>query len=234
MKWRTPNIQRLGFEDEQALLPYVPPSFQGYRLLHEYFALPQRYLFVELGGLGPAVRRCAGDGTGIADSVQPGRSGAGKCRRRRQFRLFCTPAINLFPKRADRIHLSDQVANIMSLPDRTRPLDFEVYQVTSVTGIGAEGEEQEFLPFYASYDRLSQCNSGFLHGASVAAPVVHRQRRVGPRSSYVGSEIYLALVDADEAPYRGNLRQLAVSTQSAPIVICRCTCRLDAATPILP
>jgi type VI secretion system protein ImpG len=39
-----------------------------------------------------------------------------------------------------------------------------------------------------------------------------RQRRQGPRSSYVGSEIYLSLVDADEAPYRGSLRQLAVTT----------------------
>ncbi|MBS1222713.1 MAG: type secretion system protein ImpG, partial [Proteobacteria bacterium] len=72
------------------------------------------------------------------------------------FALFCTPAINLFPKRADRIHLSDQVAEHHVVPDRTRPLDFEVFQVTGVTGIGAEGEEQEFLPFYASYDRLSQ------------------------------------------------------------------------------
>ena len=38
------------------------------------------------------------------------------------------------------------------------------------------------------------------------------QRRVGPRSSYIGSELYLALVDADEAPYSGHLQQLAVST----------------------
>lgn len=34
---------------------------------------------------------------------------------------------------------------------------------------------------------------------------------MGPRSSYIGSELYLALVDADEAPYRGSLQQLAVS-----------------------
>ena len=39
-----------------------------------------------------------------------------------------------------------------------------------------------------------------------------RQRRVGPRSSYIGSETYLALVDADETPYSGDLRQLAVAT----------------------
>ena len=44
--------------------------------------------------------------------------------------LFCTPAINLFPKRADRIHVSDSAYEYHVVPDRTRPLDFEVYEVT--------------------------------------------------------------------------------------------------------
>ncbi|MCC9000670.1 MAG: type VI secretion system baseplate subunit TssF [Candidatus Contendobacter sp.] len=209
------QIQRLGFEEEQALLPYVPPSFQGYRLLQEYFALPQRYLFVELGGLGPAVRRCAGNELEIlillnrADPVLENTVAAAN------FALFCTPAINLFPKRADRIHLSDQVFEHHILPDRTRPMDFEVYQVMSVTGIGAEGEEQDFLPFYASHDRLSQRDPrSFYTVRRLPRLLSSSQRRTGPRSSYIGSEIYLSLTDADAAPYSGNLRQLAVTTLS--------------------
>ena len=206
-------IRRLGFENEQALLPCPPPSFHGYRLLHEYFAFPQRYLFVEVGGLGPAVRRCAGQGLevlillGRADPALENAVAAAN------FALFCTPAINLFAKRADRIHLSDQVAEHHVVADRTRPMDFEVYQVTGVTGIGAENEEQDFLPFYASYDRLSQrAQRAFYTVHRLPRQLSDRQRRHGPRSSYVGSETYLALVDADEAPYRGNLQQLAVTT----------------------
>ncbi len=209
----TSCIQRLGFEEEQALLPDVPPSFQGYRLLHEYFALPQRYLFVELGGLGPAVRRCASNELEIlillnrADPVLENTVTAAN------FALFCTPAINLFPKRADRIHLSDQVSEHHVLPDRTRPLDFEVYQVTSVTGIGEQNEEQEFLPFYARHDRLSQRDQrAFYTVHRLARLLSSHQRRVGPRSSYMGSETFVALVDADEAPYSSTLRQLAVTT----------------------
>ncbi len=206
-------IRRLGFENEQALLPCPPPSFHGYRLLHEYFAFPQRYLFVEVGGLGPAVRRCVGQELevlillGRADPALENAVAAAN------FALFCTPAINLFAKRADRIHLSDQVAEHHVVADRTRPMDFEVYQVTGVTGIGAENEEQDFLPFYASYDRLSQrAQRAFYTVHRLPRQLSDRQRRHGPRSSYVGSETYLALVDADEAPYRGNLRQLAVTT----------------------
>lgn len=206
-------IQRLGFEDEQALLPLTPPSFQGYRLLHEYFAFPQRYLLVELGGLSPAARRCAGQDLEVlillnrADSVLENAVSV------ENFALFCAPAVNLFPKRADRIHLSDQFAEHHVVPDRTRAMDFEVYQVAGVTGIGAAGEEQEFLPFYAQYDRLSQRSQRSFYTVHRLPRVLSsRQRRDGPRSSYVGGEIYLSLVDADRAPYRGGLRQLAVAT----------------------
>jgi type VI secretion system protein ImpG len=39
-----------------------------------------------------------------------------------------------------------------------------------------------------------------------------RQRLQGPRSSYLGGEIFVALVDGHEGPFRSDLRQLAVST----------------------
>jgi len=205
-------IQRVGFADEQALLPCPPPSFHGYRLLHEYFTFPQRYWFVELGGLGPAVRRCAGHELEVLILLNRADPALENAVTAANFALFCTPAINLFPKRADRIHLSDQVAEHHVVADRTRPMDFEVYQVTGVTGIGAENEEQDFLPFYASYDRLSQRDQrSFYTVHRLPRLLSDRQRRQGPRSSYIGSETYLALVDADETPYRGNLRQLAVA-----------------------
>ena len=61
--------------------------------------------------------------------------------------LFCTPAINLFEKRADRIHVGDESYEYHVVPDRTRPLDFEVYAVTDVVGHGVGSDsEQEFLP----------------------------------------------------------------------------------------
>jgi type VI secretion system protein ImpG len=38
-------------------------------------------------------------------------------------------------------------------------------------------------------------------------------RREGPRSGYVGSEVFVALVDPDDAPYNETLRQLALQTR---------------------
>src|SRR5206468_10460412 len=40
--------------------------------------------------------------------------------------------------------------------------------------------------------------------------LAEKQRRGGPRTSYMGSEVSVSLVDPREAPYSGSLRQLAV------------------------
>ncbi|MBK5964174.1 type VI secretion system protein ImpG [Thiocystis minor] len=206
------HLRPVGFDDAEALLPHGPRSFQGYRLLQEYFAFPDRYLFVEFTGLQDAVRRCAGteldlivllDQGGILDEDAFDAS---------YFSLYCCPAINLFPKRADRIHLSDQTDEHHVIPDRTRPLDFEIFGIQEVVGIGAHADpEQEFLPFYASRDLIGARERPAYYTVHRLPRLPSAQQRLrGPRSSYLGGEVFLALVDADDAPYRHHLRQLAV------------------------
>src|SRR5262245_8958398 len=53
-------IERCGFTDDEALLPCGRRSFQGYRLLQEYFAFPERLLFVRLSQLRSALNRLGG------------------------------------------------------------------------------------------------------------------------------------------------------------------------------
>jgi len=205
------TVRRLGFEDDQALLPYTKRSFAGYRLLQEYFAFPERFLFVELTELGSAIRRCKEDAVDfiflfdrsdpeLVDSVDV-----------THFNLFCTPAVNLFPKHCDRVHLSNRTSECNIVPDRTRGMDFEVHSVTRALGYGDRAEpEVEFLPFYSVTDRHS-------HEKAEAFYTLYReQRRLstrqlrGSRSSYTGSEIFISLVDANEAPYSANLKQLGI------------------------
>nr|WP_314577910.1 type VI secretion system baseplate subunit TssF [uncultured Pseudomonas sp.] len=211
-------IRAQGYDDEQALLPVGPRSFQGYRLLQEYFTLPQRFHFVELGSLGAAIKRCQTpeiDVTVLFKTFVPAlESALGAA----QFGLYCTPAINLFPKRADRVHLSDRQADYHVVPDRTRPMDYEIYQVNGVTGYGSGAQaEQRFESFYRANDLHSAPGQASGAGAWYQVRRDTRvlsepQRRQGPRSSYIGSEIFLTLVDVHEAPYRTDLRQLGVDT----------------------
>jgi len=206
-------VQPLGFEDDEALLPVSPRGFQGYRLLQEYFAFPQRYLFAELQELGPAVRRHTGDELELVVLFSRGEPQLESVVDASNFALHCSPAINLFPHRADRIHVSDVDHEYHVVPDRTRPLDFEVYDVTEVTGFGAGSEAQRgFLPFYGAMHAEQWDRQAYFTLQRAPRLLSSSQKQVGTRSSYIGSEVFISLVDMQEAPYSGELRQLAVQT----------------------
>jgi len=210
----TSNISRCGFGDEEALLPHGPRSFHGYRLLQEYFAFPDRFMFVEINGLKKAVKNCADDKIDITVFFDRSDPFLERAVDASLFSLFCTPAINLFPRRADRIHLSDKEFEYHLVPDRTRPADFEAYQVTGVVGHGTSADQrQEFLPFYSFRDRPGGRDRRAYYTIRRAPRVTpSRQGRLGARSSYVGSETFISIVDADEAPFSSNMKQLAVET----------------------
>ena len=205
-------VRQIGFDDTHALLPRSPRSFQGYRLLQEYFAFPDRFLFVELSGLAPGVRRHQGDELELMVLLDRHDQALEDSFDAELFALFCSPAINLFPKRSDRIHLSDRTEEHHVVMDRTRPMDYEVHSILGVSGYGMAVEpEQTFQPFYAPAEWLSGREHRAFYSLHREPRVLSsEQRRVGSRSSYVGGEVFIALVDGDEAPYRSDLRQLGV------------------------
>ena len=205
-------VQPLGFDEEQSLLPSGKRTFQGYRLLQEYFAFPQRFLFVELSGLQAGLARCAQDELEIVILLNRGDAQLEQMLDHSNFALHCTPVVNLFQRRADRINVSGEQLEYHVLVDRTRPMDYEVYQVEEVTGYGTgPNAEQAFHAFYTAKDigSLHQ-DQAFYQIRREQRTISQRQRRVGPRSSYIGSEMFISIVDALEAPHRSDLRQLGL------------------------
>jgi type VI secretion system protein ImpG len=236
------SIRPMGFSDDQALLPVTLRSFHGYRLLQEYFAFPKRFRFVELSGLAKALRRAETTELDVVVLFSRADATLENMVDESNVALFCTPAINLFPKRADRINISDLSHEYHVVPDRTRPMDFEVYDVTGVVGHGAGASgDQAFLPFYTAYStHWEVAHSGFFTTRREPRLVSSGQKRRGPRSSYIGSEVFVSLVDAAHAPFDGELRQLALETLCTnrdlvlqmPVGLGRTDFSLDVSAPV--
>ena len=238
-------VQPMGYDEEQALLPSGKRSFQGYRLLQEYFAFPQRFHFVELSGLRQALARTPAGQSVVeivvllnqADQVLEQSLDASN------FALNCTPAVNLFQRRADRINVNDDQFEYHVLVDRTRPMDFEVVQIESVTGYGTGPDsEQSFNAFYTAKDIGAQHQEKAFYQIRREQRVLsQRQRRDGPRSSYIGSETFITIVDAAEAPYSEDLRQLGLHVWctnrdlplSMPLGVGKTDFILDSGAPLL-
>jgi type VI secretion system protein ImpG len=207
------TIQPLGFEPQHALLPYQLASFQGYRLLSEYFAFRERYLFFELRGIGPAFRRCTGSEVDVTILFNRAEAGFTHAVDKSNVVLFCTPAINLFPKRTDPVHVDNRKSEHHIVPDRTRPLDLEIYQVSRVIGLGSGAEnKQEFYPFYSLTDQTAEESRGYYAIRRTPRLVSRKQQKFGTRTSYLGSEVYVSLVDRRNSPYSSDLQVLAVET----------------------
>ncbi len=208
------RVMPRGFDPEEALLPTPQRSFDGYRLLQEYFAMPERFHFVELRGLSMALARAAGDDVDIYILLREGDPNVASGVTPEAFTLNAVPAINLFQKRCDRVHVSASDVDQHVVADRTAPLDFEIYALDSVVGISGEGEKDVlFRPFYSADDLTAagETHAAYYTQSRKMRQRAERERLKGVRTSYLGSELYLSLVDATQAPYGAQLHQLAIN-----------------------
>lgn len=204
-------LQPLGMERGENLLPRDARVFEGYRLLREYFACPKRFLFLRLSGLREILADLPGDGFEVVFLLGQANTYVQKHLEGDNFALFCTPVINLFEKRLDRVNLSYSRNEYIVVPDKTKPYDFEVFSLESVTGIGRTSQEEtRFYPFYRATDRLGQVDA-FFTVRREPRRLTGSEERLGRKSSYLGSQVWISLVDRNQAHLETHLRQLAIT-----------------------
>ncbi|WP_088544358.1 type VI secretion system baseplate subunit TssF [Escherichia coli] len=124
-------LKAVGFEPQDAMLPWPKNVHSGYRILQEYFCYPDAFLFFDLCGC-PA----------LPDGLQAefftlqlrfSRPLPVDIRLRRDsLRLYCAPAINLFIHHAEAITLDNRRADYPLVPSRHYPQHYDVFSVNSV------------------------------------------------------------------------------------------------------
>jgi len=200
-------LRQVGFAADEAMLPYSPRSFGGYRLLTEYFAFPSKFLFFDVDGLD--ARALAGVGPSLhilfyLDGLPPGLRASFVTAS--TFQLGCVPVVNLFQKRAEPVRLTQTEAEARVIPDVRRPLAHEVYSIDRVTASSPTGLAVEYLPFYELKppDRTLEDRSYYYAARRTPPPSeVHRDP---------GTEVYLSLVDRELRPSAPASETLHVET----------------------
>lgn len=142
-----------GFDQQEALLPYPRRCFDGYRLLQEYFAFPEKFLFVDLTGLDALAS--FGDRVEISllcrDSGRSDwepflQSGVSQ----KTLRLNTTTLVNLFPHTADPVPVDDARFEYPVIPDARRPDSYEIFSIEEVVGTSADtADVTPIEPFYS-------------------------------------------------------------------------------------
>ena len=206
----TPDMLRpVGFAEDEGVLPYPRRSFVGYRLLQEYFCFPQKFFFIDIGGLEKV---CQGNFGKRAEIVVLISQFERSDRRQslelavsaKTFRLGCAPIVNLFPQTAEPILLDHMRYEYQVVPDVTRRKATEVYEIVEV--VSANPQTQEVFKFEPLYS--------FHHGvgrAKVQAFWRAARRQSGYRDDE-GTEVFLSLVDLSSRPVKPNVDSLMVRT----------------------
>jgi type VI secretion system VasI/ImpG family protein len=198
-----------GFDDDCALLPSDGRSFRGYRLLSEYFACPERFLFASLQDIDRAFAGAdeAVDIVLLFDRASPALTGAVTPA---NLRLFCSPAINLFEKQLGRVTVSPYEHEHLVLPDRTKPLDFEVFRLLEVTAHGAGGAKPA-APLYAFGALLYDWQDAIFHVTRLRARRLStKEQRLRRRTDYTGTETWIGLSAPGDPDRLADVRELAI------------------------
>ena len=190
------SIREVGYNRDEAVLPYSETSFQGYRLLQEYFSFPQKFLFFDLAQLekitgGPFSDRL--ELVILLDEFQRAERATflESAVNTETFQLGCTPVVNLFDLCGEPIRLSHTRTEYPIVPDVHSPLAAEVYSVNRVTSVVPYSEEpKEYRPFYS-----------FRHGEHSRAEAFWcAARRPSERDGDSGTDVFLSLVDRNFNP----------------------------------
>ncbi len=210
----------IGIADEEALLPPSRPGFGGYRLLREYFMMPERFHFLRVDGLREAVR-AAGDGkievAILLSRSRPEIADAAV----KDFRLFVTPLINLFEKECDLVELDPRRSAHVVYPDRTRPRDFEVFRLLRVEDSATQGPDAEVVPLHGM-GRPSATGAVFTTERRPRRPTEDEVRRGQTRTGYLGDEVLISVAYPGGRPSRDALTSLDIralcTNRDLPIV----------------
>lgn len=142
-------MKPVGFEPAQAMLPYPAPSFIGYRILTEFFALPQKFLFLDIEGL----EAWNGEALEIFIYLKETDAKLERMVSARDFSLNATPVVNLFRQTCEPISVDGTRTEYRLLPDARRQKTREIYSVDRVLLTSARGQEEFCQPFFGRSQR---------------------------------------------------------------------------------
>ena len=182
------SVSPVGFAPEEALYPWSARSFTGFRLLAEYFACPEKFLFVDLCGLEARALLQETNRMEVfvyLDRAMPEleRRLAPDC-----LALGCTPAVNLFAKQCEPIPLTYRRTEYLISPDNRRPRAFEIWGVERVRELRGDGSARPWRPFY---NRPAEAG---LAPEAESAGSYYLARRDSP-GAFPGTDLFLAPFD---------------------------------------
>ena len=176
------TIRWLGYAKDEAALPFNAQTHPGFRLLQEYFAFRDKFLFFDIEGMAPVdaggqleLLFLLDNPTSARLNIEPG-----------SLRLNCVPLVNLYPQRMEPVRLDHRNYEYRLVGDVSRHRFCEIHTLTDLAALQADGSERELAPYFAAsrYDQVVEHDYFYL-----------ARRSLSPLPGIAGTELYLSFLD---------------------------------------
>ncbi|MGE4297227.1 MAG: type VI secretion system baseplate subunit TssF [Desulfovibrionaceae bacterium] len=182
------SLRPVGFDRDEAVLPFQPHAHPGYRLLQEYFTFPDKFLFFDVDNIDLSKAEESFDILILLKQLPTGRLTIGAD----TFRLGCAPIINLFSKITEPIRLDHTQTDYRLMADVRRNASTEIHTIESVSAFEPGGGDSIPYESYFSFTHHMEADqqAAFWVGRRFPATAAHLS----------GTEMSLSFVDLDFQP----------------------------------
>lgn len=140
-------LQQVGFDKDEGLLPYPSRSQLAYRIMSEFFAFPNKYLFFDID-LMQCITRKIGNEFHLFFYLDTRNTELERVVNKAAFLLGCAPIVNLFEQKAEPITFSHNRLEYRVVPDARQQKNMVIHSINSIMSITSDGVKREISPFY--------------------------------------------------------------------------------------
>ncbi|MES2192368.1 MAG: type VI secretion system baseplate subunit TssF [Pseudomonadota bacterium] len=176
------TLRWLGFDDDEAMLHAHPQTPSAYRVLQEYFAFPQKFMFFEIGPLALTqmgqtleLRIDLDAPLNHLEQLAPS-----------VLRLNCLPLVNLFKRNLEPLALEHTEYEYRLTVDLSQHRHYEVVAVDTLYSVRADGSTREIVPYFG-FDEID--------GTRKPDYFYLGRRERSEASNVAGGEFYVSFLD---------------------------------------
>lgn len=198
-------LHTVGFAESESLLPYPRATFEGFRWLAEYYALPAKFAFVDIEGvaraaeLEPDLQRIAlvfRFNAALPPEVRITRDSV---------KLHCVPVINLFKADAEPIKLDVRRERFPLRVSGLSPAHGEVHAIENVVALGRSAGRR--VPLNSFYE--------FAHvGSTSSAARMYYAMHLATSVIDDGHELSLSFGSPEDAPPPTDLEYVSIEVSA--------------------
>lgn len=176
------TLRWLGFDEAEAMLLAQPATPPGYRLLQEYFAFPQKFMFFELG---PFDLSTLAGGVNLELGLSIPFEGE-QALPASTLRLNCMPLVNLFSRPIEPVAIDHFEYEYRLMADLEQHQHTEICALERLYSVRADGATRVIQPYFGLDE---------VHGKQAPDYFYLARRERSEATNVAGAELYVSFLD---------------------------------------